>query len=422
MHNLTVLDNGLEIVTANADSARSVTVGTFVRTGSRQEKDGEFGVSHFLEHMMFKGTRKRPTSKHIAEAIEGVGGLFNAEAGKELTVFWAKLASHHLPLALDIISDIVLNSLYDPGEIEKERQVIIEELNMIRDAPAEWVHLLADEALWGEQALGRDVGGTPQSVTLLTKEQLLEFLASNYSPTNTVISVTGPVDHEQVVSDISKLLGGWNNGLAKDWPPAHIGPAEPKVVLRTRDTEQVHFCAVAAGLSYRDEDRFALGLANVILGEGMSSRLFMEIREVRGLAYDVHSYPSHYSDAGAHVMYAGVEPPNLATAVQAVFSEVDRLGQDVSAAELKRAKEFSKGRLLLTMEDTRSVAFWLGSQRSLLGEIMTVDEVTERIDSVSLDDVRRVVDMHLLRGDWRLAVVGPVSDHEALRELLPARA
>ena len=166
MHNLTVLDNGLEIVTANADSARSVTVGTFVRTGSRQEKDGEFGVSHFLEHMMFKGTRKRPTSKHIAEAIEGVGGLFNAEAGKELTVFWAKLASHHLPLALDIISDIVLNSLYDPGEIEKERQVIIEELNMIRDAPAEWVHLLADEALWGEQALGRDVGGTPQSVKL----------------------------------------------------------------------------------------------------------------------------------------------------------------------------------------------------------------------------------------------------------------
>ena len=232
MHNLTVLDNGLEIVTANADSARSVTVGTFVRTGSRQEKDGEFGVSHFLEHMMFKGTRKRPTSKHIAEAIEGVGGLFNAEAGKELTVFWAKLASHHLPLALDIISDVMLNSLYDRGEIEKERQVIIEELNMIRDAPAEWVHLLADEALWGEQALGRDVGGTPQSVTLLTKEQLLEFLASNYSPTNTVISVTGPVDHEQVVSDISKLLGGWRNGFAKDWPPAHIGPAEPKVVLK----------------------------------------------------------------------------------------------------------------------------------------------------------------------------------------------
>ena len=422
MHDLTVLDNGLEVVTERADSARSVTVGTFVRTGSRKENEGEFGVSHFLEHMMFKGTRKRPSSKHIAEAIEGVGGLFNAEAGKEMTVFWAKLASHHLSLALDIISDVILNSVYDPGEIEKERQIIIEELNMIRDAPGEWVHLLADEALWGQQALGRDVGGTPQSVAVLTKEHLLGFLEGNYSPTNTVISVTGPVEHGRVVDEISRLLGSWNNGLAKDWPPARLGPAEPKVMLKTRDTEQVHFCAIAAGLSYRDEDRFALDLANVILGEGMSSRLFMEIREARGLAYDVHSYPSHYSDAGAHVVYAGVDPPNLETAVETVFSEVERLGRDVSAAELKRAKEFSKGRLLLTMEDTRSVAFWLGSQRTLLREIMTVDEVTERIDSISLDDIRRVVDRHLLRGDWRLAVVGPVRDPEKLREMLPARA
>ena len=245
MHNITVLDNGLEIVTERADSARSVTVGTFVRTGSRKEREGEFGVSHFLEHMMFKGTRKRPTSKHIAEAIEGVGGLFNAEAGKEMTVFWAKLASHHLPLALDIISDVILNSVYDPREIEKERQVIIEELNMVRDSPGEWVHLLADEVLWGRQALGRDVGGTPESVAGLTKEHLLSFLGSNYSPTNTVISVTGPIEHGQVVDDISRLLGGWTNGVANDWPPALMGPAEPKVVLKTRETEQVHFCAIA---------------------------------------------------------------------------------------------------------------------------------------------------------------------------------
>ncbi len=420
MHHLTVLDNGLEIVTERSDSARSVTVGTFVRTGSRKENEGEFGVSHFLEHMMFKGTRKRPTSKHIAEAVEGVGGLFNAEAGKEMTVFWAKLASHHLPLALDIISDVILNSVYAPVEIEKERQVIIEELTMVRDSPGEWVHLLADEALWGQQALGRDVGGTPQSVAELTKEHLLSFLDGNYSPTNTVISVTGPVEHERVVKDISQLLGSWRNGLPHDWPAARVGPVEPKVVIKTRDTEQVHFCAVAAGVSYRDEDRFAVDMANVILGEGMSSRLFMEIREARGLAYDVHSYPSHYSDAGAQVMYAGVEPPNLETAVRTVFSEVERLGRDVSAAELKRAKEFSKGRLLLAMEDTRSVAFWLGSQRTLLREIMTIDEVTERIDSITLDDIRRVVDRYLLRGDWRLAVVGPVGDPEELRDMLPA--
>ena len=151
-----------------------------------------------------------------------------------MTVFWAKLASHHLPLALDIISDVILNSVYDPGEMEKERQVIIEELNMVRDVPGEWVHLLADEALWGQQALGRDVGGTPQSVAVLTKEHLLGFLDSNYSPTNTVISVTGPVEHGRVVDEISRLLGSWNNGLAKDWPPARLGPAEPKVMLKTR--------------------------------------------------------------------------------------------------------------------------------------------------------------------------------------------
>jgi len=315
MHQKTVLPNGLRVISEEMPHARSVSTSIFVNAGSRHELDGDHGLAHFIEHMLFKGTEKRPTSREVSEAIEGIGGVFNAETGKELAVYWNKVAKHHWGTALEVLSDLLLHSRFGAEDVEKERKVIDEELSSLFDSPSEWVHLLADQAIWGDDALGRDVGGTRESVALLRRDQMIAFFHSHYVPANAVVVVAGAIDHEEVVDQVAGVLGEWEAAPATRWEEPRFDWNGPKVEMKQKRTEQSHFCLTVPAFSYFDPDRYCLDLMNIILGEGMSSRLFLEIRESKGLAYDVHSYINHFRDTGSIVVYAGVDPGRIDEAI-----------------------------------------------------------------------------------------------------------
>lgn len=418
MYHKTVLDNGLRIITSTMPHTRAVCLGIFIGAGSRYESADEAGTSHFVEHLCFKGTERRATAKEVCEEIEGVGGILNGGTDKELTVYWAKVARPHFPLALDVLSDMLLHSKFDPGEVEKERQVIIEEINMSLDSPSHRVDMLIDEVLWPDQALGRDVAGTKETVAALSQHRLLEYDAHQYLPNNTVVSVAGDIGHDEVVSSLSQAFSDWHDGAPQSWYPAEDEQNASRCQVEHRDTEQAHLCLALRGLPLLHPDRFTLDLLNVILGEGMSSRLFLEVREKRGLAYDIHSYVSHFFDSGSINICAGVAPRHLDTAIEAVLEEVARLKEVIPEPEVIKAKELSKGRLLLRMEETRSVAGWLGVQELLTGRILTVDEAVSIIDGVNADGLARVAQTLLVPDKLNLAVVSPHPDGEQLRALL----
>lgn len=399
----------------------SVTIGFFIGVGSRYEPDEEGGISHFIEHMLFKGTAKRPTAREIAVAIEGVGGVLNGSTGQELSTYWAKVAQQHLPLSLDVIADMLLHSRFDPVEVEKERRVIIEEINLTRDTPDDLVSLLLNELVWPHHPLGRDVAGTRESVAGMHREEMLSYLRRHYGPETTVIAVAGNVEHEAVVEQIAAQLGDWARGGASHYLPAMDEQDEPRLRLQYKETEQAHLCLGVRGIPRTHPDRFILRLLNAILGEGMSSRLFLEIRERRGLAYAVHSYLNYLHDTGMVGVYAGVDPGRIGQAIEAIMAEWDKLrGERVTEGELAKAKEFVKGRLLLQMEDSAAVASWLGGQELLEGKILTVEEVLEIIDAVTAKEVQRVAQGLLVGERLNLAVVGPFPEEDRFRELLPA--
>jgi predicted Zn-dependent peptidase len=420
MFDKTVLHNGLRIVSSSLPHTRSVSINIFIGAGSRYESDEIAGVSHFLEHMLFKGTKRRPTAREISEEIEGIGGVMNAGTDKELTVYWAKVGDHRFAATLDILADSLLNSLLDPTELEKEREVILEELAMTEDSPADIVNILIDEVVWPHQPLGRDTGGTPDSVKKTTRDEVVRYLEQLYVPQNTVVAVAGNVTHAEVVDRVSEYLGNWESRPFGTWYPAQIPDDTPRLRLRSKKTEQAHFCLATPGLSAAHPDRYVLDVLNAVLGEGMSSRLFLEIRERRSLCYDVHSYVNHYLDTGSTVVNAGVDPSKLDEALKATVEELLKMTDTVPEKELTKAKEFIKGRLQLRMEDTRAVASWLGGQELLRREILTVDDVLEIVDGVSAQSLKRVAN-ELWRTDaFRLAVVGPFRSEARFQKLLAA--
>jgi len=409
-----VLVNGLRVITGAMPHTRAVCINIFIGAGSRYEMEEEAGTSHFIEHLCFKGTQRHATAKEIAEAIEGVGGLLNGGTDKEFTVYWCKVARPHFPLALDLTVDILRNSRFDAQDMERERGVIIEEINESMDSPQHRVNLLIDEVVWPAQPLGRDIAGSKETVSALSREMLLGYMSRRYVPNNTVISVAGDISHEEVLSRMSEVLDEW--AVAALHPPssAEDRQEEPRLRIERRDTEQAHICLAVRGLSIAHPDRFNLDILNVILGEGMSSRLYLEIRERRGLAYDIHSYVDHFLDSGAVTIYAGVDPKRVADTVAVILEELARLKDEVPARELTKAKELTKGRLLLRMEDTRSVAGWMGAQELLTGQIRTVDEVASIIDAITPQDLRRVAAQLLLTEKLNLAIVGPVNGEDRL--------
>ncbi|HAZ31212.1 MAG TPA: insulinase family protein, partial [Dehalococcoidia bacterium] len=419
MYQKTIADNGLRIVTSSIPNIYSVSISIFVGAGSRYEPAEQAGISHFVEHLLFKGTKQRATTKEISEAIEGIGGVLNGGTDKELTVYWTKVARPHFRVGLDVLADMIRGSKFDPVEVEKERQVIIEEINMSMDSPQQRVNMLIDEVVWRDQALGREVAGSKEIVSTFTPQALRGYWGSQYIPGNTVVSVAGDISHDEAVAYIGDLFDDWAGDTPTAWIPVRDEQDEPRLLMEFRETEQAHLCLALRGVSNSDPDRFAFDLLNIVLGEGMSSRLFLELRERRGLAYDVHSYGSHFFDSGSLTIYAGVEPKNIEAAIMVILDELSRFkAEDVPEQELVKAREMGKGRLMLRMEDTRSVSGWMGSQELLTGEIKTVDEVVSIVDAITRDDIRRVAQRLFHFGGLSLAIVGPVSDDGRFQKLL----
>jgi predicted Zn-dependent peptidase len=357
--------------------------------------------------MLFKGTERRPTPREISEEIEGVGGIMNAATDKELTVYWCKVGHQHFGRAFDVMVDNLRYSIFEPVEIEKERQVIFEELAMTEDSPGDLVGLLIDETLWPDQPLGRDIGGSRDSVSGLDRAMMRGYLAQQYVPQNCVLAVAGNVSHDQVLTAAQSLLDDWPQASFGSWQAAVDGQTAPRVRLRSKRTEQAHLSVGLPAYGADHPDRYALDILNAALGDGMSSRLFLEVRERLALAYDISSYVSRFLDTGSLVVGASVEPKRAVETVRVIVDQLQQLRQPLEPAELIKAREYLKGRLQLRMEDTGSVASWLGRQELLKGQILTVDEALDRLDAVTVDDLQRVA-TDLVRPELlNLAVVGP---------------
>jgi predicted Zn-dependent peptidase len=413
-----VLPNGLRMLVAPMPHTRSVTVALFFGMGSRYERVNEQGISHLVEHMLFKGSKRYPTAQLISETIEGVGGILNAATDKELTVYYAKVASRHADLAFDLLADMVRAPLLDAGELKKEKKVVLEELGLAQDAPGEWVHQLMSELLWPDQPLGWEIAGTPETVNAQTRETLLQYVQRGYGPENTVLMVAGDADPAQMLRQATEKLSV-AGGPRPSFVPAAGRNGHGRIRSQARETEQAYLCIGGPALSRSDPDRYALRLANAVLGDGMSSRLFLEVREKRGLAYDVHSYVTTFADTGAVVVSAGVEPEQLDGAMEAVLAEVDKVRQSrVPEAELRKVKEYLKGRTVLSLEDSASVAQWYATQELLTDELLTPDAVLDRIEAVTAEDVLRV-SQRVFGPEWlNLAVIAPKPDEARLDRLL----
>jgi len=418
MYQRSVLNNQLRVLTSMMVHTQSVSIVICVGAGSRYEPEELAGVSHFIEHLPFKGTTNWPTARDVSEAIEGAGGVMNASTDREMTVFWCKVARPHFVKAFSVLMDMMLNARLEPEEVEKEREIIQEELRMTYDHPSYRVDLLIDEAMWPDQAMGRDVGGTPESVAAIQQDSIREYMHQQYNPANTVVTVAGNITHEEVVNMLDDVTQDWKPLESLDWEPATDGHSGPVVKLERRRSDQSHICLAMPGLHLEHPDRYALNMLNVMLGDGMSSRLFLQMREVQSLAYDVNSSTSHFRDCGSLVIYCGVEPKKTNEAVRALVQQIDGMRDEAGEQELTKAKEYSKGRLLLRMEDTRAVASWLGAQELLQGRISTPEEVVEELDAVQSADVARVANELFDPERFRLALVGPQGGTKTLTNLL----
>lgn len=418
MYHKTTLRNGLRLITSAYPQTRSVSLAVFLAAGPRYERPELAGVSHFIEHLCFKGTKRWPTSQQVSEVIEGVGGILNGGTDKEITIYWCKVAQAHFQLALDLLTDLVRRPKMNPEDTERERPIIIEELNMCLDSPQTRVDMISDELLWPGQPLGRDIGGSKETVSSISHQSIMEYLSQRYAPNNAVVAVAGNIDEDKVNLAAEKAFGSWRKRPSPPGFPSDTVQGEPRLRVEYRGTEQVNLCLAAQGVPATHPDRFKVDLMNAVLGEGMSSRLFAEIREKRGLAYDIHSAANHFIDAGSVNVYAGVDPGNLREALAAILAEMDRLKVDMPEAEVAKAREMSKGRLLLRLEDTRHVVSWLGSQEIIARSIITPDEAVAILDAITADDLREMARRLFTTDRLSLAVVGPVEDKDLPLSLL----
>ena len=414
------LEGGVRLVTAPMPDRASVSLALMFSVGSRYESDRLGGISHFIEHLFFKGTSRRPSAQLIAEAIEGVGGVMNASTDKEVTTYWTKVPDTHAELAADVLFDIVSESRLTPEDIERERTVILEELKMYQDLPQDHVHSIFEEIMWPAHPLGRDIGGSLASVAALSRDDFVEFVKDYYGRSKLVISASGRVDSAGMTKLIAERLALTGSASGNGYAPPPPPLTAAAVRLQRKDTEQAHICVGTRALSYLDEDRYNLDLLNTILGEGMSSRLFLEIREKRGLAYDVHSYTSKHHDCGYFAVYTGVDPSKSEEAVNAIVAELRRvIESDVPESELEKARQFTLGRLKLGLESTNAMASWLGQQQLLAGRIRTLDEVVNAIEAVTVDSIRRVA-QRVLDQPLQMAVIGPFDSDSTFRKAIGA--
>jgi predicted Zn-dependent peptidase len=390
MFERTALPAGPRVISARIAGARSVSVAAYVLAGSRLESAEQVGVAHFMEHITFKGTAGYPSTRAISEAIEGVGGSFNAATDRESTVYWVRVPRREAARGVDVLGELIVRPKLDATEIEGERSVIIEEIRSYLDDPAEYCQTLFQVALFGEGPLGREICGDEADIRALPGTTIRDFWRAMYRPANTVVAIAGDLSHEEAI-ELAATAFGTGNGSIPGFAPAPELPAGPRVMLGKRDTAQAQLAIGVPALRRDHPDSWTLSVLNAILGDGMSSRLFLTVREARGLAYDVSSGLVDYADAGALEISAGVDPAKLPEAIEAILTELARLRDEpVGAEELAKTKRYLSGGLELRMDETRHVASWIGGQEALHDRVLTVEEAqaaVERVDAAGIQEL-----------------------------------
>ena len=407
-YHLDTLSNGLRVITIPMRERESASIAIWVKAGGRFENKKNSGVSHFLEHMLFKGTRDR-TTRQIKEEIEGVGGMLNAFTAEELTCYFAKLLVRHYPKALDVLSDMINHATFEPKELSKERTVILEEIKMYRDLPSHHVHDLMGELLWPNQPLGRPLAGTEETVKGLTRPEIVSYKKKFYQPKNILVSVSGPVDPEDVLARVQGHFTQKTSHPESHFPAAVSRQLKPRTLFIEKQTEQTHFVIALYGLSRFHPDRYKLGILNIILGANMSSRLFEEVREKRGLAYEIRSGLSFYHDAGAVSISAGVEAKKAPQAIAVVLKELAKVAKKgISEGELRRAKDYFMSQLYLALEDTLEHLLWVGERAMDHGEIPDHEQIRQGIEGVTAAQVREAARRLFVTKHLNLTLIGAI--------------
>ncbi len=404
MYQIARTSNGIRVVTERVPYVQSVSLGIWVDTGGRDETNATAGISHFIEHLLFKGTERR-SAREIAEELDAVGGQINAFTDREYTCYYVKVLPEHVPLAQDILADMLQHSVLDPEEIAREKNVILEEIKRHEDTPDELVHDLFAEILWPEHPLGRSVIGRAEVIESLTREQIVEFLREQYVPAWMVVAAAGNLDHDAIVAGVEETMGGMPaRERAHELFPPRVSDAALQV---PKPTEQVHFCLGTRGYNQDEDERYALALIDSAVGGGMSSRLFQEVREKRGLCYAIGSYTASYREAGMFAVYAGTSPESADRVRQLVVKELrDVARRGITAEELQRAKNQIRGAVLLSLDSMSTRMTRVGKSMLSYNRVISPTEVVEKVEAVTEAEVRRI-SAEILGGDYAYAAVGP---------------
>ena len=409
---LTTLPNGFRIVTEHMPGLKSASAGVWVMAGGRHEKPAQNGIAHFLEHMAFKGTKRR-SSLQIAEEIEDVGGYINAYTSREMTAYYARVLEKDVALALDVIGDIVLNPAFDKKEIEVERHVILQEIGQALETPDDIIFDCLQEVSYPDQAFGRTILGPTERVSAFTRADLKAFVAQHYGPGQMILAAAGGVNHDEIVAQATEIFGGMKAKPATSFQPAAFKGTERREV---KDLEQVHFAMAFDAPGYRHPDVYTAQVYSMTMGGGMSSRLFQKVREERGLCYSIFAQSGAYEDTGQITIYAGTSAEEIGELTQITMDELKRAADDMSEAEVARARVQIKAGMLMGLESPSSRAERIARLLAIYGRVPDVDEAIARIDAVTVADVRRYAG-DLALADTALALYGPVSNAPGLEEI-----
>lgn len=413
------LENGLRVITVPVKGVTTVTILVMVDTGSNNESKDLNGISHFLEHMFFKGTKNRPTTQAIASEIDGMGGYSNAYTSRENTGYYLKVPAQKFDQALDLISDIFFNSILDQQEVDKERGVILQELRMIHDDPQRYVGEVFEDLLYGDQPAGWDIIGTPETLQRIQSEKLRDYFSSQYTVENTFVVVAGNVDEKEAVEKVKAAFNGIRKGETRKRPLVREEQTKAEVSIFFKKTDQTHFILGNRAFGVNDPRRFPASVLAHILGGSMASRIFEEVREKRGLAYAINTFFDDYTTYGAMATYAGVEHENTEKTIPVILDEYKKIKEKpVSAEELLRTKESMKGHLALSLESSNALAFYVGGEEVSTGKPLTVEEVFSKIDAVTAGEVQKTAQEIFKKESLNLAIIGPFKAKERFEELL----
>lgn len=407
MFDYNVMRNGLSVITSPMPHTRSVTICAFIKTGSRYETPSSSGISHLLEHMVFKGTKNFPNPRMISEGIEKVGGSMNASTDRELTIYWCKVPSDYLSAALAIIRDMLVEPLLLADDLDKEKSVVLEEIHMSLDDPSSKAELLLEELLWTGHPLGQSIAGSEESLKGIKLSELTDYWRLQYSPANTVLSIAGNFEVKRVLGEIDKLFGDWASTSHLPFEAFTSHQDSPGILLETKKTQQTQVCLAFHGVSVTDTQRDAVNLLDTLLGDGMSSRLFVELRENKALTYDIHSYNNQLTDCGSFHINSGVDSKRLHHALSGIMAELKGIKQNITEDELTKAKTLQKGRMELRLEDSRNVAIWLGGQQVSQGFIKSPEQIIDDMERVSLEEVMQSAQRIFNLENLNLVILGP---------------